>query len=143
MKAKLETLPEEDEMTVLQRSRTALQSIAERTKNGPIDEKTKKMCFMYCRNIVREGVQLKDSELELLARSIAYGQGNIDYNSIKFIGMEYAKKEDLTPAIEMLNKCIKTHGEDEKLESIKKIMIGLQKQQERSSNNKKNQEEER
>ncbi len=136
-------MPEDDKMPALQRYRMALQSIAERTKDGHIDEKTKKMCFMYCRNIVREGVQLKDSELELLARSIAYGQGNIDYNSIRFIGMEYAKKEDLTPAIEMLNECIKIHGENEKLESIKKIMINLQKQKERTGNNKKNQEAER
>ena len=90
-------MPEDNEMTALQRYRMALQSIAERTK----------MCFMYCRNIVREGVQLKYSELELLARSITYGQGNIDYNSIKFIGIEYAKKGNLIPAIEMLNKCIR------------------------------------
>ena len=134
-------MPEDNEMTALQRYRMALQSIAERTKNGSIDEKTKKMCFMYCRNIVREGVQLKNSELELLARSITYGQGNIDYNSIKFIGIEYAKKGNLIPAIEMLNKCINIYGENEKLESIKKIMIELQKQNERSSSDKKNQEE--
>lgn len=41
-------IEENDDISLLYRSRTALESIYNRTREGKIDNKTKKLCFMYC-----------------------------------------------------------------------------------------------
>lgn len=111
-----------DDISLLYRSRTALESIYNRTREGKIDNKTKKLCFMYCQNIVQEGIALKDKELELLTETIAKGEGPIDQRAIRLVSREYTRRENLVPAIEMIDECLKRNSTDKEMLYIKKVM---------------------
>ncbi len=113
---------ENDDRSLLYRSRTALESIYNRTRDGKIDNKTKKLCFMYCQNIVQEGIALKDKELELLTETIAKGEGPIDQRAIRLVEREYTRRENLVPAIEMIDECLKRNSTDKEMLYIKKVM---------------------
>lgn len=113
---------ENDDRSLLYRSRTALESIYNRTRDGKIDNKTKKLCFMYCQNIVQEGIALKDKELELLTETIAKGEGPIDQRAIRLVAREYTRRENLVPAIEMIDECLKRNSTDKEMLYIKKVM---------------------
>lgn len=115
-------IEENDDISLLYRSRTALESIYNRTREGKIDNKTKKLCFMYCQNIVQEGIALKDKELELLAETIAKGEGPIDQRAIRLVAREYTRRENLVPAIEMIDECLKRNSTDKEMLYIKKVM---------------------
>ena len=115
-------IEENDDISLLYRSRTALESIYNRTREGKIDNKTKKLCFMYCQNIVREGIALKDKELELLTETIAKGEGPIDQRAIRLVAREYTRRENLVPAIEMIDECLKRNSTDKEMLYIKKVM---------------------
>lgn len=116
---------------LLKRWRTALKSIDERTQQGEIDEKTQKLCFMYCRNIVEYGEKLQQSELELLARVTMNGEKEINMEVVRFISTEYAKIGSLQPAIDFVDNCIRRHEENEQLEKMKQAMIEIQKSREK------------
>lgn len=131
------TIEEDEDKTNLYRYRTALNSIYTRTRNGKIDNQTKKLCYMYCRNIVNEGVELKDRELELLAETIAKGEGTIDTKAIRLVAREYTKRENLVPAIEMLDECIDRSEDKEKLYVIRKMMQNMQARIEQHKRDKK------
>lgn len=113
---------ENDDRSLLYRSRTALESIYNRTRDGKIDNKIKKLCFMYCQNIVQEGIALKDKELELLTETIAKGEGPIDQRAIRLVAREYTRRENLVPAIEMIDECLKRNSTDKEMLYIKKVM---------------------
>lgn len=115
-------IEENDDISLLYRSRTALESIYNRTREGKIDNKTKKLCFMYCQNIVQEGIALKDKELELLTETIAKGEGPIDQRTIRLVAREYTRRENLVPAIEMIDECLKRNSTDKEMLYIKKVM---------------------
>lgn len=115
-------IEENDDISLLYRSRTALESIYNRTREGKIDNKTKKLCFMYCQNIVQEGIALKDKELELLTKTIAKGEGPIDQRAIRLVAREYTRRENLVPAIEMIDECLKRNSTDKEMLYIKKVM---------------------
>ena len=115
-------IEENDDISLLYRSRTALESIYNRTREGKIDNKTKKLCFMYCQNIVQEGIALKDKELELLTETIAKGEGPIDQRGILLVAREYTRRENLVPAIEMIDECLKRNSTDKEMLYIKKVM---------------------
>lgn len=115
-------IEEKDDISLLYRSRTALESIYNRTREGKIDNKTKKLCFMYCQNIVQEGIALKDKELELLTETIAKGEGPIDQRAIRLVAREYTRRENLVPAIEMIDECLKRNSTDKEMLYIKKVM---------------------
>ena len=115
-------IEENDDISRLYRSRTALESIYNRTREGKIDNKTKKLCFMYCQNIVQEGIALKDKELELLTETIAKGEGPIDQRAIRLVAREYTRRENLVPAIEMIDECLKRNSTDKEMLYIKKVM---------------------
>ena len=115
-------IEENDDISLLYRSRTALESIYNRTREGKIDNKTKKLCFMYCQNIVQEGIALKDKELELLTETIAKGEGPIDQRAIRLVAREYTRRENLVPAIEMIDECLKRNSTDKEMLYIKKVM---------------------
>lgn len=115
-------IEENDDISLLYRSRTALESIYNRTREGKIDNKTKKLCFMYCQNIVQEGIALKDKELELLTETIAKGEGPIDQRAIRLVSREYTRRENLVPAIEMIDECLKRNSTDKEMLYIKKVM---------------------
>lgn len=119
---------------LLKRWRTALKSIDERTQQGEIDEKTQKLCFMYCRNIVEYGEKLQQSELELLARVTMNGKKEVNLNVARFISSEYAKMGNLQPAIEFVDGCIKTHGKNEQLVEMKQAMVKIQQNREKMKN---------
>lgn len=119
---------------LLKRWRTALKSIDERTQQGEIDEKTQKLCFMYCRNIVEYGEKLQQSELELLARVTMNGEKEVNLNVARFISSEYAKMGNLQPAIEFVDGCIKTHGKNEQLVEMKQAMVKIQQNREKMKN---------
>lgn len=116
---------------LLKRWRTALKSIDERTQQGEIDEKTQKLCFMYCRNIVEYGEKLQQSELELLARVTMNGEKEINMEVVRFISTEYAKIGSLQPAIDFVDNCIRRYEENEQLEKMKQAMIEIQKSREK------------
>ena len=115
-------IEENDDISLLYRFRTALESIYNRTREGKIDNKTKKLCFMYCQNIVQEGIALKDKELELLTETIAKGEGPIDQRAIRLVAREYTRRENLVPAIEMIDECLKRNSTDKEMLYIKKVM---------------------
>lgn len=115
-------IEENDDISLLYRSRTALESIYNRTRECKIDNKTKKLCFMYCQNIVQEGIALKDKELELLTETIAKGEGPIDQRAIRLVAREYTRRENLVPAIEMIDECLKRNSTDKEMLYIKKVM---------------------
>ena len=116
---------------LLQRWQTALKSIDERTQQGEIDEKTQKLCFMYCRNIVEYGGKIQRAELELLARVTMNGEKEMNMDVVRFISTEYAKIGSLQPAIDFVDNCIREHGENEQLEKMKQAMIEIQKNREK------------
>lgn len=115
-------IEENDDISLLYRSRIALESIYNRTREGKIDNKTKKLCFMYCQNIVQEGIALKDKELELLTETIAKGEGPIDQRAIRLVAREYTRRENLVPAVEMIDECLKRNSTDKEMLYIKKVM---------------------
>lgn len=60
----------------------------------------------------KNGERLTLEEIEALSDSIAYGEGEVDLEAIKFIANEYAKAENLKPALQLINTCIENHGEN-------------------------------
>ena len=127
-------IEENDDISLLYRSRTALESIYNRTREGKIDNKTKKLCFMYCQNIVQEGIALKDKELELLTETIAKGEGPIDQRAIRLVAREYTRRENLVPAIEMIDECLKRNSTDKEMLYIKKVMQETQERIDQHNN---------
>ena len=59
----------------------------------------------------------------------AYEEGKVNLEAIKFITNEYAKAENLKPALQLVNTCIAVHGESEELEKARNIVLGLYKKQ--------------
>lgn len=133
-KKEKKTREKANDTRLLQRWQTALKSIDERTQQGEIDEKTQKLCFMYCRNIVEYGEKLQRAELELLARVTMNGKKEMNMDVARFISTEYAKIGSLQPAIEFVDGCIKTHGKNEQLVEMKQAMVKIQQKREKMKN---------
>lgn len=128
-----EKKPEEQSKLKVQsdvtRWRMAMNNIAQKFKKEPINRIDKRLYFMYCRRIVESGETLSNKELEVLKKTIVYGEDDVDPRSLKFIGMQYLKSGNLNPAIDMLDECIKIRGNNEEFENAKKIFQDIQAKQ--------------
>ena len=107
-----------------------MNNIAQRFGGNKINEVDQKMYFMYCRRIVESGETLSNRELELLKYTIVYCKGDVNIDIVKFIGMQYLKAGNLTPAIDTINECMRVKGKSEELESAKEVFKELQAKQE-------------
>lgn len=120
---------EKTTMNAVKRCRKDLQLLIKRAKSKEISEEEKSKYFELCKQIVKNGERLTLEEIEALSDSIAYGEGEVDLEAIKFIANEYAKAENLKPALQLINTCIAGHGESKKLEKARNIVLGLYKKQ--------------
>lgn len=109
--------------------RKDLQLLIKRAKSKEISEDEKAKYYELCKQIVGNGEKLTLEEIEALSDSIAYGEGKVNLEAIKFITNEYAKAENLKPALQLVNTCIAVHGESEELEKARNIVLGLYKKQ--------------
>lgn len=113
----------------VKKCRKDLQLLIKRAKSKEISEEEKSKYFELCKQIVKNGERLTLEEIEALSDSIAYGEGEVDLEAIKFIANEYAKAENLKPALQLINTCIAGHGESRQLEEARNIVLGLYKKQ--------------
>lgn len=113
----------------VKKCRKDLQLLIKRAKSKEISEDEKAKYYELCKQIVENGEKLTLEEIEALSDSIAYGEGKVNLEAIKFITNEYAKAENLKPALQLVNTCIAVHGESEELEKARNIVLGLYKKQ--------------
>ena len=113
----------------VKKCRKDLQLLIKRAKSKEISEDEKAKYYELCKQIVGNGEKLTLEEIEALSDSIAYGEGKVNLEAIKFITNEYAKAENLKPALQLVNTCIAVHGESEELEKARNIVLGLYKKQ--------------
>ena len=113
----------------VKKCRKDLQLLIKRAKSKEISEDEKAKYYELCKQIVGNGEKLTLEEIEALSDSIAYGEGKVNLEAIKFITNEYAKTENLKPALQLVNTCIAVHGESEELEKARNIVLGLYKKQ--------------
>lgn len=113
----------------VKKCRKDLQLLIKRAKSKEISEEEKSKYFELCKQIVKNGERLTLEEIEALSDSIAYGDGKVNLEAIKFITNEYAKAENLKPALQLINTCIAGHGESRQLEEARNIVLGLYKKQ--------------
>ena len=85
--------------------------------------------YLLCIQFVKSGRKLKKEELDLLVRAVENGSINIDMDCLRFIGTEYAKLGDITPAIKLSTMCISLYGETESLLQFRKVLLDMQKKQ--------------
>ena len=111
----------------VKKCRKDLQLLIKRAKSKEISEDEKAKYYELCKQIVGNGEKLTLEEIEALSDSIAYGEGKVNLEAIKFITNEYAKAENLKPALQLVNTCIAVHGESEELEKARNIVLGLYK----------------
>ena len=123
------TINNSKETSNIERWRMAMNNIAQRFGGNKINEVDQKMYFMYCRRIVESGETLSNRELELLKYTIVYCKGDVNIDIVKFIGMQYLKAGNLTPAIDTINECMRVKGKSEELESAKEVFKELQAKQ--------------
>lgn len=120
---------EKSAVSSVKRCRKELKLLIKRAEVKEISECEKSRYFELCKQIVKNGERLTLEEIEALSDSIAYGEGEVDLEAIKFIANEYAKAENLKPALQLINICIADHGENKKLEEARNIVLGLYKKQ--------------
>ena len=120
---------EKSAVSSVKRCRKELKLLIKRAEDKEISEYEKSRYFELCKQIVKNGERLTLEEIEALSDSIAYGEGEVDLEAIKFIANEYAKAENLKPALQLINTCIENHGENKKLEEARNIVLGLYKKQ--------------
>lgn len=120
---------EKSAVSSVKRCRKELKLLIKRAEVKEISECEKSRYFELCKQIVKNGERLTLEEIEALSDSIAYGEGEVDLEAIKFIANEYAKAENLKPAFQLINICIADHGENKKLEEARNIVLGLYKKQ--------------
>ena len=120
---------EKSAVSSVKRCRKELKLLIKRAEVKEISEYEKSRYFELCKQIVKNGERLTLEEIEALSDSIAYGEGEVDLEAIKFIANEYAKAENLKPALQLVNTCIAVHGESEELEKARNIVLGLYKKQ--------------
>mgnify|MGYP004467852733 CR=1 FL=1 len=113
----------------VKKCRKNLQLLIKRAKSKEISEDEKAKYYELCKQIVENGEKLTLEEIEALSDSIAYGEGKVNLEAIKFITNEYAKAENLKPALQLINTCIAGHGESRQLEEARNIVLGLYKKQ--------------
>lgn len=120
---------ERSTVSSVKRCRKDLQLLIKRAKSREISEEEKSKYYELCSQIVKNGERLTLEEIEALSDSIAYGEGEVNLEAIKFITNEYAKAENLKPALQLINTCIAGHGESKELEGARNIVLGLYKKQ--------------
>lgn len=120
---------EKSAVSSVKRCRKELKLLIKRAEVKEISEDEKSRYFELCKQIVKNGERLTLEEIEALSDSIAYGEGEVDLEAIKFIANEYAKAENLKPVLQLINTCIADHGENKKLEEARNIVLGLYKKQ--------------
>ncbi len=120
---------EKSTVSSVKRCRKELKLLIKRAEVKEISEDEKSRYFELCKQIVKNGERLTLEEIEALSDSIAYGEGEVDLEAIKFIANEYAKAENLKPVLQLINTCIADHGENKKLEEARNIVLGLYKKQ--------------
>lgn len=120
---------EKSTVSSVKRCRKELKLLIKRAEVKEISEYEKSRYFELCKQIVKSGERLTLEEIEALSDSIAYGEGEVDLEAIKFIANEYAKAENLKPVLQLINTCIADHGENKKLEEARNIVLGLYKKQ--------------
>lgn len=120
---------EKSAVSSVKRCRKELKLLIKRAEVKEISEDEKSRYFELCKQIVKNGKRLTLEEIEALSDSIAYGEGEVDLEAIKFIANEYAKAENLKPVLQLINTCIADHGENKKLEEARNIVLGLYKKQ--------------
>ena len=120
---------EKSAVSSVKRCRKELKLLIKRAEVKEISEYEKSRYFELCKQIVKNGERLTLEEIEALSDSIAYGEGEVDLEAIKFIANEYAKAENLKPALQLINTCIADQGENKKLEEARNIVLGLYKKQ--------------
>lgn len=120
---------EKSAVSSVKRCRKELKLLIKRAEVKEISEDEKSRYFELCKQIVKNGERLTLEEIEALSDSIAYGEGEVDLEAIKFIDNEYAKAENLKPVLQLINTCIADHGENKKLEEARNIVLGLYKKQ--------------
>lgn len=98
-------------------------------KRGDISLTTKSMCFRCCQSIVQGGKTLTEQELQVLSEAIAYGEGPLNMESIRFVASEYMKLGNMKPAITLVNTCMNTYGESEQLSNARKIILQMNAKQ--------------
>ena len=116
---------EKSAVSSVKRCRKELKLLIKRAEVKEISEYEKSRYFELCKQIVKNGERLTLEEIEALSDSIAYGEGEVDLEAIKFIANEYAKAENLKPALQLINTCIADQGENKKLEEARNIVLGL------------------
>ena len=82
---------------------------------------------MCCSEIVKNGETLTEEELSTLSETIAYGEGRINIESIRFLTNEYRKIGNLKPAVTLVNTCINTYGETEQLNELRDSILAMAK----------------
>ena len=120
---------EKSAVSSVKRCRKELKLLIKRAEVKEISKYEKSRYFELCKQIVKNGERLTLEEIEALSDSIAYGEGEVDLEAIKFIANEYAKAENLKLALQLINTCIENHGENKKLEEARNIVLGLYKKQ--------------
>lgn len=120
---------EKSAVSSVKRCRKELKLLIKRAEVKEISEDEKSRYFELCKQIVKNGERLTLEEIEALSDSIAYVEGEVDLEAIKFIANEYAKAENLKPVLQLINTCIADHGENKKLEEARNIVLGLYKKQ--------------
>jgi DNA-binding NarL/FixJ family response regulator len=98
-------------------------------KRGDISLTTKAMCFRCCQGIVQGKKTLTEQELQVLSEAIAYGEGPLNMESIRFVASEYMKLGNMKPAITLVNTCMNTYGESEQLSNARKIILQMNAKQ--------------
>lgn len=85
--------------------------------------------YLLCNQFVRGGRKLQKEDIDLLARAVESGSRKLDMDCLRFIGTEYAKLGDITPAIKLSTMCMSLYGETESLLQFRKVLLDMQKKQ--------------
>lgn len=124
---KVEDNLERTRVKYMKKCRQELKNIAKKVENGDISLITKERCYMCCSEIVKNGETLTEEELSTLSETIAYGEGRINIESIRFLTNEYRKIGNLKPAVTLVNTCINTYGETEQLNELRDSILAMAK----------------
>ena len=124
---KVEDNLERTRVKYMKKCRQELKNIAKKVENGDISLITKERCYMCCSEIVKNGEALTEEELSTLSETIAYGEGRINIESIRFLTNEYRKIGNLKPAVTLVNTCINTYGETEQLNELRDSILAMAK----------------
>lgn len=91
-------------------------------QSGIISGVTKRQYANYCEKIVECGKKLTKNEVELLADTVAYGEGKFNPDVLVFACNEYAKLGDYTSAQRLCAICTEIYGENDIILKVKSTL---------------------